>query len=152
MPLSRDFAATIRPDPRARTWVTTTGVSACLAGFFLIAGLDIGAAWRLLLAVCWCADGVISLSRFRRAASKLVAIRIGPGGLEILRRDGLRTGARLLSGTTVMRRLAWLRMAGADGIRYQELIRAKRTDPAEWHRLQLVWQLRDGGFGHTGAA
>ena len=51
-----------------------------------------------------------------------------------------------------MRRLAWLRMIGSDGIRSQELVLASRTDPADWHRLQLVWQLRDSSFGHNGAA
>jgi hypothetical protein len=130
----------------------STGVCAYLAGFYLIAGLGVGTAGRVLLAVCWCGDAAISLYCFRRAAMRLAVIRISTGGLQVLRQDGRLIDARLLTGTTIMRRLAWLRMAGTDGIRYQELVLAGRTDPAEWHRLQLVWQLRDNGFGHTGAA
>jgi hypothetical protein len=149
---SRDFAARIRPDTGARAWIISTGVCAYLAGFCLIAGLSMSTPWRLLLAAYWCGDAAISLYRFRRAATRLAVIRISPGGLQVLRQDGRRIDARLLTGTTIMRRLAWLRMAGTDGIRYQELVLASRTDPVEWHRLHLVWQLRGRGFGHTGAA
>jgi hypothetical protein len=149
---SRDLAARIRPDTRARAWVLGTAVCAYLAGFWLIADVSAGLSWRLLLAVCWCCDAALSLYRFRRALTRLAAIRIGPDGLQVLRQDGRRFDARLLTGTMIMPRLAWLSMIGADGIRYQELVLASRTDPAEWHRLQLVWQLRDGSFGHTGAA
>jgi hypothetical protein len=150
--LSRDFAARIRPDPGARAWVLSSAVCAYLTGFYLIAGLGTAAEWRLLIAACWCVDAVISLYRLRRARKRLAAIWIRSDGLRVLRQDGRQIDARLLTGSTVMLRIAWLRMAGADGIRYQELVLAGRTDPAEWHRLQLIWQLRDGNFGHTGAA
>mgnify|MGYP001828979725 FL=1 len=149
---SSDFAARIRPDAGARTWVISTAACAYLAGFWLIAGLSIDAIWQLFLAACWFGDAAISLYRFRGAFKRLAAIRISPVGLQVRRQDGRRIDVRPLTGTTVTRRLAWLRMAGADGFRYQELVLAGRTDPAEWHRLQLAWQLRADGFGHTGAA
>jgi hypothetical protein len=57
-----------------------------------------------------------------------------------------------MTGSVVARRWAWLRLAGSDGIRYQELLLANRTDPDGWHRLQLAWQLRRRGFGHRRAA
>ena len=132
--------------------MTGTALCAYLAGFYLIAGLAIAVPWRLLIAACWCGDAVVSLCRFQAALARLDEICLCPGELQVVRQDGRRVDARLLTGTTIMRRVAWFRMAGEDGIRYQALILASRTDPREWHRLQLVWQSRDGGFGHPGAA
>jgi hypothetical protein len=132
--------------------VTAAGIAAYLTGFWLIAGLGITLPWRLTLAACWCADAGITLSRLRTAACRLALIRVRADGIEVLRQDGMIVDALLLSGSVVTRRLAWLRLVSADGTRHRELIVGRWSDPASWHRLQLLWQLRDPGFGHPGAA
>lgn len=132
--------------------MTTAGFAAYLTGFWLIAGLGVPPAWRLILAACWCADAGVTLARMRTAAGSLERIRVAADGIRVQRPDGPSVDALLLGGSFVSRRLAWLRLAGADGVRHRELFVARWMDPATWHRLRLFWQLRDRGFGHPGAA
>jgi hypothetical protein len=130
--------------------VAAAGAAAYLAGLWLIAGPDFPLVWRLALAGCWCADAAFALVRFRSAACDLELIRVCPGSITVLGPSGLSDDAWLLTGSIVMRRVAWLRLASAGGKRSQVLFLARWTDPGEWHRLQLVWQLREPGFGHPG--
>jgi len=132
--------------------VFAAGIVAYLTGFRLIGGLDMTGAYRLALGAFWCADACITLARLRIAAGRIALIRVSIGGIAVLRPDGRRIEAELQTVSTVWRRLAWLRLACEDGARHHELVFAQRTDPDAWHRLQLLWQLRDRGFGHPGGA
>ena len=118
--------------------VAAAGAAAYLAGLWLIAGLDLPLVWRLALAGCWCADAAFTLSRLCCAACSIELVRIGPGRITVLGPSGLSEDAWLLTGSMVMRKLAWLRLASAGGKRSQALFLACWTDPGEWHRLQLV--------------
>jgi hypothetical protein len=132
--------------------VAAAGIAAYLAGFGLIAGLGLSLPWRLAIGCCWCADGALAVRRLGTAARRLGRIEFGVSAATIVGTDGRRTEAKLLTGSVVMRRVAWLRFRDGDGIRYQELLVARWIEPSAWHRLQLVWQFRDRGFGHPGGA
>jgi hypothetical protein len=62
--------------------------------------------------------------------------------------DGRVEPLTLLSGSIVLKRLAWLRVQFTDGSEYGELLRGDPATDLEWHRLQLLWRHRRTAFGH----
>jgi hypothetical protein len=56
--------------------------------------------------------------------------------------DGQRRPLRLMGGSVVLPRLAWLRLQFPDGSHYVELLRGDPRVDLNWQRLQLIWQAR----------
>ena len=74
------------------------------------------------------------------------ALRVHAGGqVEWRRPDGTWASAALCAGSVVLPRIAWLRVAPADGRHFAELVCAQQQGSEEWRRLQVIWR-------HIGAA
>ena len=48
--------------------------------------------------------------------------------------------ARLLSGSVVLEKYAWLFIKPRNGCRYAELVRGDSLENQAWRRLQVIWR------------
>lgn len=120
-----------------------------LAGVVLICVTQISPFWRYCLALIWLLDCLWQGWHMYRNASGVTGIALdSDGNVTLLGGNGERRQARLLTGTWVLPRLAWLRVRGQDGFCHGELFAARRSGPETWHRLQLLWQQARESFGH----
>lgn len=100
------------------------------------------------LAAAWAFASYRDLRNLARGAARLTALCLdAEGNIAGLGPDGRAEPLRLLAGSRVLKKLAWLRVRFADGLQHAELLAGDpATDPA-WQRLQLIWRLRRGAFG-----
>ena len=117
-----------------------------VAGLALVPQLAVAPVIKGLVAIVWvglCGYEWLALWRGYAASG---ALRIAAGGqVQCRRADGTWARAALCAGSVVLPRIAWLRVAPADGRRYAELVCAQRQGSEEWRRLQVIWR-------HIGAA
>jgi hypothetical protein len=119
-----------------------------MTGVVLIVLMPLAPVWRVLLAAAWVAESLRELRELARGASRLTHIRLdADGNIAGLGRDSRCEQLTLLSGSMVLRRLAWLRVRFPDGSRYGELLRGEPSKDPEWQRLQLIWRHRRTAFG-----
>ena len=84
----------------------------------------------------------------RRAAEDCVALElIADGSIRVLDRHGHAQAARMLPGSFVGRHLAWLRLETEQSGQIAEFLAKFAVETRDWHRLQLLWQLRAQYFG-----
>ena len=148
--LSPGFAATLEVDPRARCLLRRVALLLYLAGLWLVAGMPLAPAIKVLLGLAWSADVTLQLARLRRLARRLVAVRADEGGgLCGAGPAGESFPLALLPGSIVASRLAWLRLEFPDGCRHAELFLARHAEAGAWHRFRLVARLAGRRFGHA---
>ena len=144
------FEAKLQPDPSVRRAVLLSGVFAMLAGVVLIMLLNTSISWRLAGTAVWIMDCLWQIWAFRRGASRVVGIHVdSTGQINVVDAGGRRRAVRLLTGSMVLPKIAWLRIRLPDGRRYAELLVAARVEAGTWHAFQLIWQQCREAFGHT---
>ncbi len=93
-------------------------------------------------------ENLRELRRLVRGAARLQKLRLdAEGDVAGLGPDGRFEPLVLLSGSIVLKRLAWLRVRFADGSEHGELFKGDPASDPEWQRLQLLWRHRRGAFG-----
>ncbi len=145
---SEQFGTALKPDATLRRCVLLSGCLAACGGVLIILTLRLPLILRIPLAVLWLLECLRELRRCKRGATRLAEIRLDAGGnIECIAPDGGVESLSLLSGSLVLRKLAWLRVRFPDGLRHGELFVGDPARDPEWHRLQLIWRQRRGAFG-----
>jgi hypothetical protein len=131
----------LRPEPELRFVVIATGCVLALLGLITVLTMSIAPAIRWSAAVLWLAFCSRELVRLGRAYRNYEAIRLyADGRVEIRATDRVWYAAELMDGSTVLERLAWLRIRVEDGPNFGELLRGDCRGKDSWRRLQVVWR------------
>jgi len=145
---SAKFETVLTPEPRLRQFVFMCGCAAAMTGTLIILGMPLALVWRILLASAWIGENVRECRRLARGAARLKALRLdADGNIAGVGPDGRVESLTLLSGSIVLKRLAWLRVRFADGSEYAELFQGDPAGDLEWQRLQLIWRHCRTAFG-----
>ena len=79
--------------------------------------------------------------RLQRGFAICRRIRIhSDGEAAVLNNDGEWLPGALQTGSVLLRRLGWLRIRGASGQVFLELIRGNARQSHDWRRLQVIWR------------
>jgi hypothetical protein len=115
-----------------------------VGGLALILHTGLPASLRACLALGWLLRVMVELAHQARGTRHSVAVRLtAERALSVIDAAGTGRRARLLPGSVVIRRVAWLRIELPNGCRYGELLPRAASRAADWHRLQLIWQQRE---------
>ena len=126
------------------------GCAAFLIGLLLLIRLPVSVPVRLALVVPWIIGSIRGLSRQSRGVHRIKAIRLEVGVATVVDRHGRQAPVRIMSGSIVLPRLAWLRLRLADGLICGELLRGDATVCLQWRHLQILWRQGPGAFGGRG--
>jgi len=138
---SSAYSAEIRPDPGLRLVVMAMALFLSAVGVVVAATLPLQVWARVLAGVCWLALGGRELYKIRQGQVLCRRIRINAEAeLSLLGPDGNWQVGRLLPGSVVLRSIAWIRVAGADGQHFAELVRGCGRESRDWRRLQVIWR------------
>lgn len=119
-----------------------------MLGVVLIAQLRVSPVAQVPAALLWLAFSVNEVRRFAQAASSVRRLRLYADGSVVARlADGRWRPVRLLPGSIVLRRVAWLRIRLPSGLDYGELSSGSSRSDLHWHRLQLIWRQNQAAFG-----
>ncbi len=121
--------------------------AAVLVGFVLLMRLPLPVPVRVLLIALWLYTGLRQLGRHSRGMQRVKAIRLLEGEATVIDRQGRQSPVRIMSGSVVLPRLAWLRLKCPDGLEYCELLRGDATQNEQWRRLQILWRQGPRAFG-----
>jgi hypothetical protein len=120
-------------------------------GLLIHAGVPVAA--RILLVVGWIGHCVWQMRRQALGHAAVVAIRLSADGLvTLIGPGGHWQRARLITGTIILDRVAWLRLARPGHGSHGELCRASRVGAANWHRFRLISAQAGPGLGNQGRA
>ncbi len=148
--MSNEFATELVPEQSTRLCVLLAAALATFTGAAYILTMPISSGFRAALLVAWLGYCRRDIRGQLRAYARISRLRLDESGeLRAIGPSGQSELLRLASGSVVLSRAAWLRMRFADGSVYGELLLGRPSDCARWHRLQLIWQQRSGGFGRT---
>ena len=138
---SNSYSAYLTPDPWLRIVVLTSGRLLLAAGLALILTLDLDAAIRAAGSLFWMAVGRFELRRLQHGFNFCKAVRMhSDGHVEVLNTHMEWQSCCLLSGSLLLRNLAWLRLQPASGPALAELFRGNARDSHDWRRLQVIWR------------
>ncbi len=147
------FAVELQADRRCRGIVFWSGVVLTGIGAALLAVTSLPPLSRFLLLVLWLVDCGWALRRLRQGWRKAGRLRLTSDGQVQLVADGISpVCVSLRTGSVVMRRFAWLRLACRGGPVWAELFLSAYSESHAWQRFQLIWRLRREAFGHRGTA
>ncbi len=126
--------------------VVATGAAACLGGAAATVLLPMAAGLRWAAAATWHAYSLLELARLVRAYRMVAWLAVAADRRVVLTlRDGDLVAARLMPGSLILRRLAWLRLKPDGGREYGELLCGNSRKNKHWRRLQVIRR-------HVGAA
>ena len=138
---SSAFSAEFSADFRLRCAVLLSGATLAALGLLVIKLLPVHFALRVTGAVAWAVSSGIELSRLRRAYARYVGLRVGhDGAMHVQKRGGGWQAARLLPGSLLLRRMAWIRVQSERGEVFAELLRGECRRSANWRRLHVIWR------------
>jgi len=124
-----------------RRVVLSAGLAASGIGVLVVVTLDVGALWRCLAVLAWIGWSARELRVIADGYKRFGRIRIdSEGNVELLIGEGDWVAARLLSGSVVLEKYAWLRIKPRNGRRYAEFIRGDTREDETWRRLQVIWR------------
>lgn len=143
---STAYSAFIDVDNGLRRLTLALALALSAIGLLLIVMMSAGVLVRGVAAATWLLVCVRDLTRFRRGYRRYRRLSIDQDRrLHLLDVDGNWRPARILPGSIVLRRYAWLRIRDDEGTVFAEPVRGRcRRDPG-WRRLQVLWR-------HVGAA
>lgn len=135
------YSAHLNPDPWLRIVVLTSGRLLFAAGLALILTLDFPAAGRVIASIIWLTLAKIELGRLQRGFDECVAVRVhADGRIEVLDGTSEWCPCTLLSGSMLLRNLAWFRLQSSSGAVITELFSGHVRDSQDWRRLQVIWR------------
>ena len=103
--------------------------------------LAIDVVFRAVGCLVWVAIGRFELRRLEKGFDACKAIRIDSSGdAMILDGDDNWVPARLLTGSVLLRKLAWIRLQDRNGRIILELIGGDARQSQNWRRLQVIWR------------
>ncbi len=138
----------LRPDWLLRSLLLVFAALMHVAGLVLLLRMPLPAGLCALMILGWSCVCVHDWRNQLRAYRRVAAIRIqGTGRIEIIDPRGHTEPVRLLAGSFVLPRVAWLRLEFADRSHYGELLSGESCLCAAWHWLQLSWRQRGARFG-----
>jgi len=138
---SSSYSTCLTPDPWLRIAVLTSGRLLVAAGLVLILTLDLDAEIRAASCLVWVVAARYELLRIERGFESLTAIRLSSGGeIAVLNNDQEWLPVTLQTGSVVLRNFAWLRLRGASGDNFVELLRGSARQSQDWRRLQVIWR------------
>jgi hypothetical protein len=121
--------------------VLLCGCVAAITGTLIILFMPLGWLPRIALAAVFVVANLHELRRLVRGAARLQQLRLDAGGeIAGFGAGGHQEPLVLLSGSIVLKRLAWFRVRFADGSEHGELFRENSGTDPEWQRLQLIWR------------
>ena len=119
-----------------------------MTGLALILCMPLNPLVRVLMSCAWLGESIRECRGLVRGAARLSQVKLDAlGNIAGITADGRAECLTLLSGSLVLRRLAWLRVQFPDGSGYGELLRGDPARDPEWHRLQLIWRYGKVVFG-----
>ncbi len=143
---SNAYLAELEPDPTLRVLVLLSGIGLGIVGLMLILGLALPAPAIALGVALWFYCILLETSVLAREFRNSRGLRMHPDcSLLRLDQEGRWRPVRLLPGSVVLPRLAWIRFETDRGVRSAELLRGNRRESHDWRRLQVIWR-------HIGAA
>lgn len=146
---SAAYEAELIPSRRLRLLLLASAGGATLAGSVLILALPVVPLLKAALELLWIASGIGELASFRRGMSRIDRICIrSDGSLQGCGRSGAGYPLRLLPGSVVLERIAWLRLGFEDGLSSGELLAGSAAESETWRRLQVIWRHRPA-FGRS---
>ena len=138
---SSAFSAEFIADRRLRCAVLLSGATLAALGLLVIMLLPVHFALRVTGAAAWAVSSGIELVGLRRAYSRYVGLRVGhDGAMHVQKRGGDWQAARLLPGSLLLRRTAWIRVQSEGGEVFAELLRGECRRSANWRRLHVIWR------------
>ena len=147
---SRRFVADLKPDPLLRKIVMLAACAAVLVGLVLLMRLPLPVPVRALLIALWLFTSLRQLGRHTRGMQRVKAIRLQEDEATVIDRQGRQSPVRIMSGSVVLPKLAWLRLRGPDGLVIGELLRGDAATDKQWRHLQILWRQGAGPFGGGG--
>ena len=138
---STPYYSELQSDPRLRRVVVASGVAFAVLGELVIFSLDLGLEWRLAGALLWALSAARELYVITDRYKRFRRVRIDATGEVTLQdSDGEWCSAKLLSGSIVLARFAWLRLAPEQGLSYPEPLRGDASENEAWRRFQVIWR------------
>jgi hypothetical protein len=111
------------------------------AGLALILVLAVEVELRAAGCFVWVLIGRFELRRLEQGFDACKAVRIHSSGeAMILCNDDNWVPARLMTGSVLLRRLAWIRLKDQSGRIFVELISGDARQSQNWRRLQVIWR------------
>lgn len=145
------YEAELVPGRRARLVLLASAAAAIVAGTMLIVTLPAVLALKSVLVLLWIAASLAELASFCRGMSRIYRIGIRPdGSIRGYDASGRVHALRLLPGSVVLERVAWLRLGFASGLVYGELLAGSASESDAWRRLQVIWRHHRYAFGRSG--
>ncbi|MEX2122528.1 MAG: hypothetical protein WD795_01455 [Woeseia sp.] len=145
---SAGFETELAPRRPLRRFVVALSAGATLAGAFLILDLPLLPGPKAAFAALWLCAGLLEFRAQCRGMCRISRIRVdSEGRLRGQTPEGEVEPLQLLTGSVVLRRVAWLRLRFADGAEYGELLTGNARLDEQWRRLQLIWRQRASVFG-----
>ena len=138
---SNSYSACLAPDPWLRIVVSISGRLLIAAGLALLLVLAIDELLKAVSCIVWILIGRFELRRLEGGFETCRAIRIeSSGDAMILNSEENWVPARLLTGSVLLRRLAWIRLQDQSGRIFLELISGDARQSQNWRRLQVIWR------------
>jgi len=138
---SSTYSAELYPEVALRRTVLLVGMGLHAVGVALILTTPLHPAAKILGSSGWLLLALWEFLRLRRGFARCCRLRVTvDGGLLLLDPDGSWQAARLLRGSVVLRRVAWIRCRTERGQHCAELARGNCRESEDWRRLQVIWR------------
>ena len=138
---SSAFSAEFSADFKLRRAVLLSGATLAALGLLVIVLLPVHFGLRITGAAAWAVSCGIELLRLQRAYSRYVGLRVDhDGAMHVQNRGGDWQAARLLPGSLLLRRAAWVRVQSERGEVFAELLRGECRRSVNWRRLHVIWR------------
>ena len=138
---SSKYVADLPPDARLRRLVQLCGILFAMLGVRVLLSLPLHPAVTIPGAGAWRSFCAWEFILLRRGFVVSCRIRVmADGELRLLGPDGSWRSARLVTGTVVLRRYAWIRYRTEAGQYCAEFVRGSCRKSDDWRRLQVIWR------------
>lgn len=138
---STPYSTEIAPERQLRLLVIASGVASMLVGMPILVAIDMDQRWTFLAGCIWLIASSRQLIVITFGYKRYRRLRIyGSGDAELQNRDGDWRPAKLLPGSIVLDKLAWLRFVAPDGSQHREFVRRRSAECEAWRRLQVIWR------------
>ncbi len=124
-----------------RVVVVAGAVSTAALGVIAILAMNADIRWRSVAALLWTLSAVRELCVITHGYKRFRRLRIyATGEVDLQGSDGKWCSAKILSGSVVLSRIAWLRLAPERGGHCAELVRGRSSESDAWRRFQVIWR------------